>query len=208
MARFARHSLRGGSRGNFCVGARIVATATAWVHMGSVQLANTTNKVPQKNFSFPTSNRLHLTSFVKTSAWGGVWYGMVVSGIRDAPCRSIPTHSCDLRQGRGSDAILRPATWVHIYHNIRQHSHADKPQAYAIIVIGSKLPQSHTAYPVSLTLTCVAAYLATWTCASLPRGRKRRKAGVRRNRPTENPSPDAYHLPLSRQTSRNKKASM
>ena len=29
-----RHGVRlaGGSRGNFCVGARIVATATAWVH--------------------------------------------------------------------------------------------------------------------------------------------------------------------------------
>ena len=42
VVRFARHSVRGGSRGNFCVGARIVATATAWVHRGSVQLANTT----------------------------------------------------------------------------------------------------------------------------------------------------------------------
>ena len=30
------------SCGNFCVGARIVAAATAWVHRGSVQLANTT----------------------------------------------------------------------------------------------------------------------------------------------------------------------
>ena len=29
-------------RGNFCVGARIVVTAAAWVHRGSVQLANTT----------------------------------------------------------------------------------------------------------------------------------------------------------------------
>ena len=135
-----------------------------------------------------------------------VWYGMAISGIRDAPCRSIPTHSCDLRQGRGSNAILRPSTWVHVYHNIRQHSHADKPQAYAVIVIGSKLPQSHTAYPMSLTLTCVAAYLATWTCASLPRGRIRRKAGVRRNRPTKNPSPDSYHLPLSRLPSQNQKS--
>ena len=42
VARFARHSLRGGSRGKFCGGARIVATATAWVHRGSAQLANST----------------------------------------------------------------------------------------------------------------------------------------------------------------------
>ena len=33
-AREARHSLRGGSRGSVCVGARIVAMATAWVHRG------------------------------------------------------------------------------------------------------------------------------------------------------------------------------
>ena len=44
VARFARHSLRGGSRGNLCVGARSVTTATAWVHRGSVQLVNTTTQ--------------------------------------------------------------------------------------------------------------------------------------------------------------------
>ena len=42
VAHFARHSRRKRSRGNLCVGARIVATAPAWVHRGSVQLANTT----------------------------------------------------------------------------------------------------------------------------------------------------------------------
>ena len=42
VARFARHSLRGRSRDNFCAGARIVATATAWIHRGSVRLAKTT----------------------------------------------------------------------------------------------------------------------------------------------------------------------
>ena len=37
VARFARHSLPGRSRGNFCVGARIVAMATASVHRRSLQ---------------------------------------------------------------------------------------------------------------------------------------------------------------------------
>ena len=34
--------MRGGPHGNVSAGARIAATATAWVHRGSVQLANTT----------------------------------------------------------------------------------------------------------------------------------------------------------------------
>ena len=38
---FAGLSLPGGVRGSFCVGPRIVATVTIWVHRGSAQLANT-----------------------------------------------------------------------------------------------------------------------------------------------------------------------
>ena len=47
VAREARHSLPGGPRSNFCVGAKIDATATAWVHrVGSTCEHHNSNTPP------------------------------------------------------------------------------------------------------------------------------------------------------------------
>ena len=66
----ARHSLRGGCRGNFCVGARIVAMATAWAHSVSVQVANTTKKKSEESFCVrPQTDFIRLVSS-ELMLWG------------------------------------------------------------------------------------------------------------------------------------------